>query len=257
MGSDSGTDGGCAPQPGAPAPLPFGVADMVQCLGWGWRRFRQVPGASAGYAAPFALAGLALLAGLLWLGLAAFVPVLLGGFMLVGPVFLTGFFRLAADRREARLGQAWAALLTAPPGVWVIALVCGVLFLIWVTDAAVLYGFIAGGGRAAALPAWLPALPEDVVRFELWAALLGAGLAAIIFVISAFSVPLLHERRAGLVAAVHASARAVSASPGAALAWALLLSAGTGLGILLLPLFPVVLPVLAYASYALYRRVFP
>lgn len=257
MGSDSDIDSGCAPQPGPPAPLPFGAADLAQCLGWGWHRFRQIPGASTAYATPFALIGLGLLLGLRWLGLTAFMPVLLGGFMLVGPALLAGFFRLASAGDRPALRSAWAATLRAPPGLWVISLVCGVLFLVWVTDAAVLYGFIVGSGPPAALPGWLPRLPANVLRFELWAALLGIGLAAMIFVASAFSVPLLHERRATLVPAVHASARAVFTSPLAAVLWALLLASGTGLGILLLPLFPMVLPVLAYASYALYRRVFP
>lgn len=240
-----------------PAPRPFAAADLAQCLGWGWRRFRQIPAASAAYAAPFALVGLGLLLGLRWLGLTAFMPVLLGGFMLVGPALLAGFFRLASAADRPSLAAAWKATLRAPPGLWVVALVCGVLFLVWVTDAAVLYGFMVGSGPPAALPGWLPVLPENVLRFEFWAALLGAGLAAMIFVASAFSVPLLHDRRANLVPAVHASARAVFTSLPAAALWALLLAAGTGLGVLLLPLFPVVLPVLAYASHALYRRVFP
>ena len=70
-------------------------------------------------------------------------------------------------------------------------------------------------------------------------------------------MPLLCERRAGLVAAVVASVRAVFASFGALMLWAVLLGSTMIASILLLPLFVVTFPLLAYASDSLYRQVFP
>lgn len=86
---------------------------------------------------------------------------------------------------------------------------------------------------------------------------MGAVLAFIIFAISAFSVPLLCARRAGLVRAVSASVRAVFANFGVVMVWAVLISTLTIGSILVLPLFLVVFPLLAYASDAIYRQVFP
>lgn len=88
-------------------------------------------------------------------------------------------------------------------------------------------------------------------------ALLGAALAFMILAVSAFSVPLLHDRRATLAPAVSASVRAVVGNLPTSLAWALILAGSILLSILLLPLLTVTLPVLAYASQALCRTVFP
>ena len=110
--------------------------------------------------------------------------------------------------------------------------------------------------KKAGLP-WLLRWQREVVAFELWAALLGAALAFMILAVSAFSVPLLHDRRAALAPAVGASVRAVLRSLPASLGWGLLLTTVILLSILLLPLLAVALPVLAYASRALYHTVFP
>ena len=247
-----------SPQRATLVPRRFTPTDLGECLGFGWRRFRAIPGVSLTYSAPFALMGLALLVAVHRLGVSPMAPALAGGFMLLGPALLTGYLRLAPQACTApRLRDAVVAMAGAPPGLWAVALLCALLFLVWMTDAAVLYAFIVGTGHLPFGPAWVTRMPEAVLAFELWASLLGAGLALILFAVSAFSVPLLHERRASLIPAVNASVRAVFRSFWTAALWGLLLATTTGLGILLLPLLPVVLPVLAYAGFALYRRVFP
>ena len=71
------------------------------------------------------------------------------------------------------------------------------------------------------------------------------------------SVPLLCERRAGLVQAVSISVRIVLANFPVAILWAFLLSTATIASILILPLLPLTLPWLAFASRALYRQLLP
>jgi uncharacterized membrane protein len=241
-------------------PRQFGAASIRAALTTGWHTFRTVPGPSLAFAALFALVGLAVLWGAGHLGMSPMALPLAGGFMLVGPALLTGFFRLA-DRAAAgttpRLADALAAFARAPAGLWVVALVCAFLFLIWMTDVAVLYAFTVGGQHLPYEFPWLLRWQGDVVAFELWAALLGAALAFMILAVSAFSVPLLHDRRAALAPAVGASVRAVFHSLPASVGWGLLLTTGIVLSVLLLPLFVVTLPVLAYASRALYHTVFP
>ena len=241
-------------------PRSFSIAQIGAALVVGWRTFRGIPGPSVAYAAVFAVIGAVLLWGAGRLGLSPMALPLAGGFMLVGPALLTGFFRLAdlhAAGRTPRFGNALAAFPSASAGLWVVALLCAFLFLIWVTDAAVLYAFTVGGRPLGYELPWLLAWQRDVVAFELWAALLGSALAFMILAVSAFSVPLLHDHRASLAPAVSASVRAVVGNLPASIGWALLLSGGILLSILLLPLLLVTLPVLAYASRALYLAVFP
>ena len=93
------------------------------------------------------------------------------------------------------------------PEMLVIAFVCTLLFMIWITDVAALYGFTVGRVPASLLMLFSPS--ENILSFLIWSSLLGAVLAFVIFSISAFSVPLLYYRRAGLVQAVFLSVTAV------------------------------------------------
>jgi uncharacterized membrane protein len=87
--------------------------------------------------------------------------------------------------------------------------------------------------------------------------MLGALLAFLIFAISAFSVPLLYYRRAGLRRAVALSVAAVFANLAPSLLWAMILSVTIICSIIIFPLFLLTFPVLAFASHSLYRELFP
>ena len=86
---------------------------------------------------------------------------------------------------------------------------------------------------------------------------MGSVLAFFVFAMSAFSVPLLHQHRASLIQAVYASVCVVLRNFVASIAWGLLLTGVILISILLLPLLAITLPIMAYASFALYQRVFP
>jgi len=70
-------------------------------------------------------------------------------------------------------------------------------------------------------------------------------------------VPVLCERRAGLVKAVVISVRAVFLSFGPAMLWAIVLGSVIIASVVLLPLLLLTLPWLAFSSRALYREVLP
>ncbi len=237
---------------------PFGIADIGRALVDGWAQANLTRGTSGAYAGIFTLIGAVILGGLLTQGFTPFVIAAAGAFMLVGPAILAGFFGIArAHAAGKRIGLSCVlrGFAGADPALWVLALVCALLFMIFVTDAAILYSYMVG-----ATPVWLTELlptAPGVSNFLFWGALSGFVIAFLLFCVSAFSVPLLCERRAGLVTAVVASVRVVFGNFPAAMAWAALLSALTIGSILLLPLLPLTLPWLAYASRALYRQVFP
>lgn len=234
--------------------------DIPAALRAGRLTFSATRVPSIAYAAVFALLGLVLLGALWAFGVSPLALPFAGGFMLVGPILLAGYFELAsrhARGRRPRLVDAFGAFRRAPRGLWLLALFCAFLFLIWITDAGILYSFTVGADRLGYPLQWQPEHRAEILRFALWGSLMGSALAYMIFAVSAFSVPLIYERRAGPVQAVHASVRAVLGNFSVCLLWGLLLGTSILLSILFTPLLLWTLPVMAYASFAFYRQAFP
>ncbi|PKO88685.1 MAG: hypothetical protein CVU18_06440 [Betaproteobacteria bacterium HGW-Betaproteobacteria-12] len=237
---------------------PFSLATVRTALGDGWQLAAATRRTSVAYALIFTVGGALIGGGLLASGLTPLLIAAAGAFMLLGPVFLAGFYGIAAAHEAGAAGGAAAVLggfRRAAPALWVLALVCALLFMIFITDAAILYSYMIGGA-----PVWLAELPADpraVGRFLLWGGVSGLFIAFLLFAVSAFAVPLLCERRAGLVGAIVTSVRLVFANFWPAMLWALLLAATIISSCLLLPLLPLTLPWLAYAGRALYRQALP
>ena len=237
---------------------PFSLATLKNALAEGWRVANATRAVSIIYSLIFVLGGVLILGGLLANGLTPFVIAAAGGFMLIGPVILAGFFGIAQALEAGQPvtpGAITAGFGNAARTLWALALVCGLLFMIFVTDAAILYAYMIGG-----VPVWLVDLipaAANVFGFIKWAAVSGLVVAFLLFTVSSFSVPLLCERRSSLVGAIVTSVRVVFGNFPLAILWAFLLSTVTIASVLLLPLLPLTLPWLAYASRALYRQVLP
>jgi len=232
-------------------PRRVSVAAVFAAVAGAWQAFRCCVRPAAGFAAIFVVIGVAIFALLINFGLAPMMLPFAGGFLLVGPAVLAGFFalhRAVASGRRAAFGDVLEGFRRAPRGVWGLSAACCLLFLIWVTDAATVYSFMIGGEAQDV---------ATVARFHGWTGAMGAVLACIVFNITAFAVPLLLDGRATLVGAVTASVRAVFANPTAMPVWALILAVAVIATILFPPLLLVSLPCLAFASDLLYLQVYP
>ncbi len=241
-------------------PMRLSMADLKQVIVSGWRLFRATPGPSLAYALVAVCIGFVLLMAVTHLGFTPMSLPLAGGFMLTAPAMLGGFFHIAKITQQGgkvKLTTPFIGFLRAPHTLWIIALFCSFVFLIWLTDAGVLYSFTLGGAEREALWLWIAVADRSVVGFWFWGSLMGGFLASVIFCVAAFSVPLLFERRATLIQAVHASVRAVFSNFIPCAIWALMLTLLTVTSVFLLPLLLILLPLLAFASYLLYQRVFP
>ncbi len=239
-------------------PAPLDLADLAGSLRFGLVQFRAIPLLSMAFALFFVAIG-ALLFGILEFGAIAPMSLsLAGGFMLVGPVLLAGFFGVSDKLRKGRtpgFGDIWSGFRQMPRGGWVVSFVCGLLFLIWVTDAGILYGFMVGREPIGFLR--LLRIEQIVLDYAGYSAIMGGVLAFILFAVSAFSIPLIYDGRATLVSGVVASVRAVFSRFGVMMCWAFLLAAVIMSSIMALPVLLVSLPVMAYASRELYLRAFP
>ncbi|WP_326544094.1 DUF2189 domain-containing protein [Pseudorhodoferax sp.] len=231
---------------GAGAPLRWlarGWADLWRC---------PLPGLLHGLVLTAFGGALALLAhAQFWLLAGAF-----SGFLLVAPIAATGLYAVsrALERGERPL-LATALRAWRPDDGRLV--VFGVLLAFagtgWVvTSASLVTGFAP---ETVQRPAdFLRLVASDAGwLFEAWLAL-GAVLAAPVFASSVIAIPLLLDRRIGLLAAVLTSWRAVLENPVPLALWAVLL-----VGLTLVAMLPALLglvlaaPWLAHASWHAYR----
>ena len=198
-----------------PTPAPYHLRDLRDALGVGWQVFRAQPGPSLVLGVLLALIGTALWLALAYLGATPLGWVLTGGFLLIGPALLAGFFGLYRRHElgvSPSIGDAFLGFTEAGGGFWAVAAFCAFQFLVWLTDAGVLYAFQVGASplmEGASGPWDLARLSPGARTFVPWSSPVGAFLAVGLYLGTAFSVPLLYERRTGLIPAVVASVRAV------------------------------------------------
>lgn len=241
-----------------PEPRYIRPAQVMAALVCGLRVFADTAPLSLWYAGGFAVFGVGLITLLAAIGLAPMALPLVGGFLIVAPALLAGFFAMSAARRDGRK-PTWrdvgGGFLRSSPSLWGLVLVCLFLFVIWMTDAGILYSFMLGRSYTG----WKMLFPlsAELLRFHLGAVVAGGLFALIAFCITAYAVPLLIERRANLVAAVSASVRAIFRSVPANLTWSLVLGGTIIVSIIVPLLLTVTLPVTAFATECLYRTVFP
>lgn len=240
-----------------PVPTYIPPTQVFAAVAAGARLFARAPALSMVFSAAFAIIGIVLLTAVIRLGFAPMTVPLIGGFMLVAPSLLAGFFAIARAVGEGRrpgFRDITRGFRNTSRDLWGLLLVCGFLFVIWITDAGILYSFMVGGRDTSG--ALFP-LSGIVLRYQLGAAVAGGFFAAIVFCVTAYAVPLIIDRRENLVVAVTASVRAVFRSFLANALWALLLGSVVIASIIVPLLLTVVLPIAAYATESLYRAVFP
>lgn len=224
----------------------------------GWQDFRQAPLLNMLYSMLFLLLGLAAVSGLLLDGFSLVYFILAGGFLIVAPGLVTTYYILAEtvhNGQRPTFSDLKRGIRACPVSVIVIGLVSLVLYLIWITDALIIYSVYFDF-----VPMTLftlqddSLLKQDAMAFLLFAGILGFVLTFIIFCVTVFSVPYAIEKECGLVDAVSFSVRTVSSYPKLMLSWALVLAVITfGTVLFALPLLLLVLPLLAYANHAAYR----
>jgi uncharacterized membrane protein len=238
------------------------VADIAEALAQGLRDFQKAPLYGLFFGAVYAFGGNLIIACTWWLGVSYLAYPLAAGFALLGPFVAVGLYEVSR-RLESGMPLTWSAILGAIFAQgrrelgWM-AFVTLFVFIIWMYQVRLLLALFLGLRSFASVQEFffvVATTPEGHL-FLLIGNVIGAALALVLFSISVVSFPLLLDRDLDFVTAMITSVRAVVASPGPMIGWALTI---TVLSILaMLPAFlglVVVMPVLGHTTWRLYRRI--
>lgn len=199
-----------------------------------------------------------------WLLLAAawqvtsLVPALLGGFLLVAPfaaIAVYGYSRQLERGDPVDTAAALRAWRANAQSIALFGLMLAVTLIFWERVAAIVFAAFYRG-EPLQLSTLLTSLVFSGQHVPLLLALGAAGglIAAVVFVLTVVTAPLLLDRPVDIVTAAIASVRCCLRNPGPMLLWAVLIAAVTWIGLLTFMLgLVVVFPWLAHASWHAYR----
>lgn len=250
-------------------PLPAGRAwsrnlRLTSAIDWlraGWRDLLVQPGLSLAYGLAVFLASVAIVYCILNFEWDYILFPALAGFMVVGPVLAVGLYeksrRLAAGEKVT-LGRM--ILVDSGPGGQVLfigALLCG-LMLLWMRAAVLLYALFFGVRPFPGLDhiATILVTTPTGLALLLTGSIVGGLFAAFAFAISAFSVPMLLDKRVDAFTAMGTSMVLVWSNLPALLGWGIVVLGLTVLSLLtgLIGLI-IVFPLLGHATWHAYESV--
>ena len=235
----------------------IGLADLKDALAKGVDDF---------WAIPTSLVFLGLIYPIVGMCLAGYaLPLLfplMSGFALVGPFAAIGLYEISR-RRELGLETSWAHAFEVRhspsiPSLLALGLLLLVIFICWRETAEALYVWLFGRMETVSFTEFL----NDIFTTSRgWTLIvlgnaIGCIFAVVVLSISVVSFPLLLDRDVGLAVAVLTSLKAVRENPVTMAIWGLIVAAVLAIGFLLLFVgLAVAVPILAHASWHLYRKV--
>lgn len=235
-----------------------GIDEPFRWLALGWRDFRAAPLASLSLGLIVVMAGFALTFALVSAGYFHLTAPLIVGFMLVDPALTVGYYAISRDVEAGQapsLARALGAWRSNPGGLLHLGLALVAFLVLWMRFAALIFAIFfpyAMMDVKALLNATL--FTTEGLSFLFVGTLVGGVMAAIAFAAGAFSLPLLLDRRAGLLEAIVTSVVAVVLNARTMALWAALVVLFAGAGLLLgYAGLAVTLPLLGHATWHAYR----
>ena len=228
-------------------------------LAWlkaGWSDLRDNLGASLTY-------GLALsIAGFLILNYAADIPYLLtaaiSGFFLIGPVAAAGLYVISRRHEQGQkssFAQSLTGLRDEGESLLFFGALLAFVLLSWERLSAILFAlFFKGNVPDIGNFVKDLLLSGDYVQFIAVYLLAGGILAATVFALSAFAIPMLLDRKVDVVTAMMTSFRVTEKNLGAMFIWAMLIVACITIGFATMMIGMIVLlPLLGHATWHAYK----
>lgn len=228
-------------------------------LAAGWRDLWNAPLLSFAYGALPAILGVAIAAALAMHDLGAMVPVLAGGFMLVGPLMAVGLYeksRLIANGETPTFAATLVKARSSALRLGLLTALLLFLYLVWLRIAFMLLALFLGTRGLPPAQEFMPTLlftPHGLGLLVVGTAV-GGLLAVIGFATTAISIPMVMDRRIDAVSAILKSIEAVVTNIRPMALWAALIAGFTALGLATAGLGLVVLfPLIGHATWHAYK----
>lgn len=245
-----------------PVVRPVTVSEIVDSLAKGLRDFQNAPLYGLVFGAIYAVGGNLIVLSAFALGVGYLAYPLAAGFALIGPFVAVGLYEVSRLRERGE-PLSWNAVLST---IWAqgtrelgwMAFVTLFIFIIWMYQVRLLIALMLGLKSFGSLQEFLSVVtttPEGWI-FLIIGHVTGAVLSLVLYTLTVVSFPLLLDRDVDFVTAMITSVRAVVASPGPMIGWAVVVV--ILMVVACLPAFLgllVVLPVLGHATWHLYRRI--
>lgn len=234
------------------------VDQSSRWLSRGWQDLKASPAVSLGYGALFVVAAYAIVFGLRQIGMTSLILPLMAGFMLVGPLAAVGLYDVS--RRHA-MGEpvSWrttvGAFAAKADQLLIVGLALMMAILAWMMVALLIFASFYNAAPPSLDQFLLEVLAaEQALPFLLAGTLAGGCIAAVVFAISAVSLPMIIDRDVHAVSAMATSVRAVTKNWRVMTGWAAMIVLVTGFGLATFFIgLAVCLPLIGHASWHAYK----
>lgn len=220
--------------------------------GWlraGWQDMRRAPGPSLFYGVVMFAVTVAITLAAWYLGRIGIYLGLMSGFVFLGPLLALRLYAISNRLErgaEVTLAGSFRDAAKALSDALVFALILLVVALIWARAATMVHIFFPTGNHPELI---------DWLRFLGIGSAIGSVFCAVTFMASAFSLPMLLDRRCDTVTAVVTSVNATLRNKPAMLFWAACIGLCVVFGVLTAYVgLVVVLPLLGHAAWHGYRQ---
>lgn len=215
----------------------------------GWHDLKAAPRQSLSYGVIMVVMSYLITGATWWWGNLGLYLGLVSGFVFVGPWLALTLYSISihVERNEpVSLGRSLADARKPIANAMVFAVLLTVVFLVWARAATVIHVFFPESSSFEL---------KDLAWFLGVGSTVGAVFCAIVFAVSAFSLPMLMDRDTDGITAVVTSVNAVLRNKPAMLVWAVIIGACVLAGLLTAYLaFAVLLPLLGHATWHAYRQ---
>jgi uncharacterized membrane protein len=238
-----------------PEALPFvapcrqlALTDPFKWLELGWRDFRQTPRTSLLYGGFLVLISY-LVSYLTWkLGGIFLILSLLSGFVFIAPVLAIGLYSISCQLQQGLRPRIGYCLLEGRRHLgneMIYSMILLVIFLVWARAASMVHAFF---------PLESDVHLSNLIVFLGVGSAVGSIFAALVFSASAFSLPMMLDRKVDTVTAVITSVNAVLRNKGPMAVWAGIIIASLAISFATAFLgLAILMPVIGYAAWHGYR----